>query len=132
MSYLLVHGGGMAASSWDLLVPELDGEVVGWTAAGPVSTRECYAGVAETAVYVADGYRGRGGGKALLHKQVTEADAAGLWTLQTAIFPENRASIALHQSAGYRTLGLRERIGRHHGVWRDTVFLERRTATDPD
>jgi L-amino acid N-acyltransferase YncA len=76
--------------------------------------------------------RGRGVGKALIHRQVTAADDAGLWTLQTAIFPENRASIALHQSAGFRTLGVRERIGQHHGIWRDTVFLERRRANDPD
>ncbi len=69
-------------------------------------------------------------GKALLHRQVTAADAAGLWTLQTSVFPENRASVALHHSAGYRTLALRERIARHHGVWRDTVLLERRRATD--
>jgi L-amino acid N-acyltransferase YncA/DNA-binding transcriptional ArsR family regulator len=110
-------------------VAELDGQVVGWAAARPVSTRPVYAGVAETSIYVADGYRGRGVGKALIHRQVTAADTAGLWTLQTAIFPENRASIALHQSAGFRTLGVRERIGQHHGVWRDTVFLERRAAT---
>ena len=107
-------------------VAELDGRVVGWVAARAVSTRPVYAGVAETSVYVGDGHRGRGVGKALIHRQVTEADTAGLWTLQTSIFPENRASIALHQSAGFRTLGVRERIGRHHGVWRDTVFLERR------
>jgi len=113
-------------------VAELDGEVVGWTALGPASTRPVYAGVAESSIYVADGVRGRGIGKSLIHKQVTAADSGGLWTLQTAIFPENRASIALHQSAGYRTLGLRERIGRHHGVWRDTVFLERRRAADSD
>ncbi len=78
----------------------------------------------------ATGHRGRGVGKALIHRQVTAADDAGLWTLQTSIFPENRASIALHQSAGFRTLGVRERIGRHHGVWRDTVFLERRRTDD--
>lgn len=108
-------------------VAEIDGEVVGWTAASPVSTRECYAGVAETAVYVADGYRGRGVGKALLHKQVTEADAAGLWTLQAAIFTENRASIALHHAAGYRTVGIRERIAKLDGVWHDTVLIERRS-----
>jgi L-amino acid N-acyltransferase YncA/DNA-binding transcriptional ArsR family regulator len=107
-------------------VAELDGQVVGWAAARAVSTRPVYAGVAETSVYVGDGHRGRGVGKALIHRQVTAADTAGLWTLQTSIFPENRASIALHQSAGFRTLGVRERIGRHHGVWRDTVFLERR------
>jgi L-amino acid N-acyltransferase YncA/DNA-binding transcriptional ArsR family regulator len=111
-------------------VAEVDGQVVGWAAAKPVSNRPVYAGVAETSLYVADGYRGRGVGKALIHRQVTAADAAGLWTLQTSIFPENRASIALHQSAGFRTLGMRERIGRHHGVWRDTVFLERRRTDD--
>jgi L-amino acid N-acyltransferase YncA/DNA-binding transcriptional ArsR family regulator len=109
-------------------VAVLGGRVVGWAAATPVSTRECYAGVAETSVYVGEGHRGRGVGKALLHRQVTAADAAGLWTLQTAIFPENRASIALHHSAGFRTVGVRERIARHHGVWRDTALLERRAG----
>lgn len=112
-------------------VAEIDGHVVGWAAATPVSERPAYSGVAETSVYVADGQRSRGVGKALIRKQVMAADEAGLWTLQTSIFPENRASIALHQSAGYRTLGVRERIGRHHGVWRDVVFLERRRAVDP-
>lgn len=110
-------------------VAEIDGQVAGWAASAPVSARECYAGVAETSVYVGDGLRGRGVGKALLHRQVTAADAAGLWTLQTSIFPENRASIALHHSAGFRTLALRERIAQHHGVWRDTVLLERRSTT---
>jgi len=109
-------------------VAELDGAVVGWTALGPASTRPVYAGVAESSVYVADGARGRGVGTALIHKQVTAADDAGLWTLQTAIFPENRASIALHHSAGYETLAVRSRIARLDGVWRDTVLLERRRA----
>jgi L-amino acid N-acyltransferase YncA/DNA-binding transcriptional ArsR family regulator len=108
-------------------VAEIDGAVVGWTAASPASTRDCYAGVAETAIYVADGNRGRGVGKALLHKQVTAADDAGLWTLQTAIFTENRASIALHRAGGYRTVGIRERIAQRDGVWCDTVFMERRS-----
>ncbi|MEO6084249.1 MAG: GNAT family N-acetyltransferase [Umezawaea sp.] len=108
-------------------VAEVDGEVVGWTAACPVSNRECYAGVAETSVYVADGYRGRGVGKALLHKQVTAADRDGIWTLQTSIFTENRTSIALHHSAGYRTVGIRERIAQLDGVWHDTVLIERRS-----
>lgn len=108
-------------------VAEVDGQLAGWTAISPTSTRDCYAGVGETAVYVADGFRGRGVGKSLLHKQVTAADDDGLWTLQTSIFPENRASLALHHSAGYRTLGVRERIAQHHGIWRDTVLLERRS-----
>jgi L-amino acid N-acyltransferase YncA/DNA-binding transcriptional ArsR family regulator len=107
-------------------VAELDGHVVGWTAVTPVSARECYAGVGETSVYVTEAARGRGVGKALLFTQVTGADEAGLWTLQTSIFPENRASISLHHSAGFRTLGVRERIAQHHRRWRDTVLLERR------
>ena len=106
---------------------ELDGEVVGWTAVMPVSARSCYAGVGESTVYVAASARGRGIGKTLLHAQVTGADAAGMWTLQTSIFPENRASVALHHSAGYRTLAIRHAIGQLDGVWRDTVLLERRS-----
>ena len=102
-----------------------------------VSSRACYAGVGETSVYVAEDVRGQGAGKALMYRQVTEADAGGLWTLQTSIFPENRASIALHHSAGYRTLAVRSRIAQLDDVWRDTVFLERRrddeaNGTAPD
>ncbi|SEC86266.1 L-amino acid N-acyltransferase YncA [Rhodococcus koreensis] len=108
-------------------VAEIDDIVVGWAALSPTSGRDCYAGVAENSVYVADGMRGRGVGKALLRTQVIAADEAGLWTLQTSIFPENRASIALHHSAGFRTLGVRERIAQLDGIWRDTVFLERRS-----
>jgi len=111
-------------------VAEIDGAVAGWAAAAPASTRDCYSGVAETSVYVGEDFRGRGVGKALLHKQVTAADDSGLWTLQTSIIPDNRASLSLHHSAGFRTLGVRERIAQHNGVWRDTVFLERRRSTD--
>jgi L-amino acid N-acyltransferase YncA/DNA-binding transcriptional ArsR family regulator len=109
-------------------VAELDGEVVGWTAISPVSSREAYAGVGESSVYVTESARGRGVGKALLWRQVNEADAAGLWTLQTSVFPENRASIALHHSAGYETLAVRSKIAQLDGEWRDTVLLERRRA----
>jgi L-amino acid N-acyltransferase YncA len=112
-------------------VAEIDGKLVGWAAITPTSTRTVYRGVGESSVYVGDGHRGRGVGKALIHRQVNAADAAGLWTLQTSVFPENRASVALHHSAGFRTLGVRERIGQLDGVWRDTVFLERRSAVDP-
>lgn len=111
-------------------VAKLDGEVVGWTAVMPVSARECYAGVGETSVYVRESARGRGVGKALLYTQVMEADRAEIWTLQTSIFPENRASLALHHSAGYRTLAVRTRIARLDGVWRDTVLLERRSEVN--
>lgn len=113
-------------------VAEVDGQVAGWAAAKPVSSRAVYAGVAETSIYVGDGFRGRGVGKSLIHRQVTAADQGGLWTLQTGIFPENRASISLHHSAGFRTLGMRERIGWHHDTWRDTVFLERRRSAALD
>ncbi len=107
------------------------GRVVGWTGVSPVSPRACYAGVGETTVYVAGDASGRGVGRALLHRQVTEADAGGLWTLQAVVFPENRASLALHRSAGYRVLAVRPRIARLDGRWRDTVLLERRRAGDP-
>jgi L-amino acid N-acyltransferase YncA len=104
-----------------------DGHVIGWAAASAVSDRPCYSGVAETSVYVDAAERGRGVGKRLLSQQVLAADQSGLWTLQTAIFPENVASIALHHQAGFRTVGVRERIGQLRGVWHDTVLLERRS-----
>jgi L-amino acid N-acyltransferase YncA/DNA-binding transcriptional ArsR family regulator len=122
-----LRGQWLPGMAW---VAELDGVVVGWTAVMPVSARACYAGVGETSVYVAEAARGRGVGKALLFTQVTEADAAGMWTLQTSIFPENRASLALHHSAGYRTLAVRTRIAQLDGVWRDTVLLERRSTVN--
>jgi len=104
--------------------------VVGWTAINPVSSRAVYSGVGESSVYVTEAARGRGVGKTLLFRQVNEADAGGLWTLQTSVFPENRASIALHHSAGYRTLAVRPRIAQLDGIWRDTVLLERRRADE--
>lgn len=111
-------------------VAELDDEVVGWAAATPASAREVYSGVAETSIYVAGGHRGRGIGKSLIRKQVMAADEGGLWTLQTSIFTENRASVGLHHAAGFRTLGVRERIAQRDGVWRDTVFMERRSSVN--
>jgi L-amino acid N-acyltransferase YncA/DNA-binding transcriptional ArsR family regulator len=107
-------------------VAEVGGKTVGFTAISPVSDREYYRGVGETSVYVEQAHRGRGIGKALLHRQVTAADHDGLWTLQTSIFTENRAGLALHHQAGYRTVGIRERIAQRAGVWHDMVLLERR------
>lgn len=104
------------------------GEVAGWAALTPVSARQCYAGVGETSIYIGDGFRGRGVGKALISHQVAAADDGGWWTLQTAIFPENEASIALHRWAGFRVVGVRERIARLDGQWRDTVLMERRSS----
>ncbi len=109
------------------LVAEEDGEVMGWAALSPVSRRPCYAGVVEESVYVAEGARGRGLGTALLDRLCTDAEAAGIWTIQTSIFPENVASIELHRRCGFRVVGTRERIAQLDGVWRDTVLMERRT-----
>jgi L-amino acid N-acyltransferase YncA len=103
------------------------GEVVGWAALSPTSSRACYAGVVEHSVYVAESARGRGVGLALMEALVAGADAAGLWTIQTSIFPENAASVALHERVGFRIVGRRERIAKLNGMWRDTLLLERRS-----
>ena len=113
------------------LVAELLGEVVGWAALAPASRRRCYAGVAENSVYVARGWQGRGVGRALLEELVARAEAAGLWTVQTSIFPENPGSLALHLRCGFRVVGVRERIATLDGVWRDTLLLERRAGAVP-
>ncbi|GGT17661.1 GNAT family N-acetyltransferase [Streptomyces purpureus] len=104
------------------------GAVLGWVAASAVSERCVYAGVVEHSVYVHPGARGRGVARALLDALIASTEAAGIWTIQSGIFPENIASLALHERAGFRVVGTRERIGRHQGVWRDVVMLERRSA----
>jgi len=106
------------------IVAELDGEVIGWAALSPASTRRCYAGVVENSVYVAEAARSGGVGRLLLERLIKQARLAGLWTIQTSIFPENRASLALHERCGFRVVGTRERIAKRDGIWRDTVLLE--------
>jgi Sortase and related acyltransferases len=106
------------------LVAERHGEVVGWAALAPASERRCYAGVVENSVYVAGHVRRGGIGKALLRTLIKGARIAGIWTIQTSIFPENRASLALHETCGFRVVGTRERIAKRDGIWRDTVFME--------
>ena len=101
--------------------------VVGWAALSPVSTRSVYAGVAEVSVYIDSEWRGRGIGRALLERLVSESERNDIWTLQASIFPENVASISLHKSCGFREVGTRERIGQMEGVWLDTILLERRS-----
>lgn len=101
--------------------------VVGWVALGVVSQRPVYAGVAEVSIYVKASARGRGVGKTLLEAVIVESERAGLWMLQAGIFPENGASLALHRQCGFRTVGIRERIGKMNGHWRDVVLLERRS-----
>jgi L-amino acid N-acyltransferase YncA len=109
------------------VVAERDGRVVGWIALAPVSSRCCYAGVAEVSAYVTEGARGEGVGKALLGALIERSERAGIWTLETGVFPENAASVGLLQRFGFRVVGTRERIGEMHGMWRDVVFLERRS-----
>jgi L-amino acid N-acyltransferase YncA len=103
------------------------GKVLGWAAVVPVSERCVYAGVVEHSVYVHAEARGRGVGTALLNALIASTERAGIWTLQSGIFPENSASLALHQRCGFRVVGTRQKVGRHHGVWRDVVLIERRS-----
>jgi L-amino acid N-acyltransferase YncA len=110
-------------------VARAGGEILGWAALSPVSSRCVYAGVAEVSVYVAAAARGRGVGRRLLRRLIRASEAAGIWTLQAGIFPENGPSLALHRAFAFREVGVRERIGRRDGRWRDVVLLERRSPT---
>jgi len=109
------------------LLARSGGNVLGWAALSRVSAREVYSGVAEVSIYIEDHARGHGVGDALLGKLIVESEQNGIWTLQAGIFPENQASLALHGKHGFRVVGRRERVGRLHGQWRDTVLLERRS-----
>ena len=102
-------------------------ELAGWAALTPVSGRCVYAGVAEVSIYIAENFRGKGLGKLLLLKLIEESEAAGLWTLQSGIFPENTASIKLHEQCGFRVIGYREKIGKKDGIWKDNIIMERRS-----
>ncbi|MER8066798.1 N-acetyltransferase family protein [Streptomyces sp. NPDC094034] len=128
-----------AAPSWDAfdagklaehrfvaLAP--DGErVLGWVAVAAVSGRSAYAGVVEHSIYVRPEARGQGVARSLLDALIASTEAAGIWTIQAGIFPENAGSLVLHQRAGFRIIGTRERVGRLHGVWRDVQLIERRS-----
>ncbi len=104
-----------------------ENRVVGWIALCPVSARRCYAGVAEISIYIASQARGQGIGKVLLQEAIRRSEAAGIWTLQAVIFPENLQSIRLHERCGFRLVGRRERIAQRDAMWRDTVLFERRS-----
>ncbi|MBU4465722.1 MAG: GNAT family N-acetyltransferase, partial [Actinobacteria bacterium] len=116
-----------------LVATSVDGTVLGWAAASQVSARAAYQGVIEHSVYVHPDARGQGIGRLLLDAFVTAADDAGYWTIQSSIFAENTVSLRLHEAAGFRTIGTRERVaesrlGPHSGTWRDTVLVERRSS----
>jgi L-amino acid N-acyltransferase YncA len=110
------------------LVAERDGAVVGWAALSPTSSRCCYRGVAEVSVYVAEAARGVGVGRALLERLVERSEDEGYWTLSAGVFPENEASLRLHQACGFRHLGTHNGLGELGGVWRDVAILERRST----
>jgi len=114
--------------SFSRLVARDVNSVLGWAALSPVSTRRVYAGVAEVSVYIAENARGQGLGERLLQALIESSEQNGIWTLQAGIFPENAASIRLHEACGFRIVGRRERIARLHARWRDTVLMERRSS----
>lgn len=122
-------------AAWDLahlqkcrLVARLRDETIGWAALTPVSGRCVYAGVAEVSVYVAERMRGKKVGRRLLSALVEESEKHGIWTLQAGIFPENTASIEVHKRCGFRMVGVREKLGKMNGIWRDVVLMERRSG----
>jgi len=120
--------------AWDAAHPELrlvaerDGTVVGWAALSPYSPRWCYRGVGDVSVYVGETARGAGVGRLLLEELVERSEQAGYWTLNAGLFPENEVSLRLHEACGFRLIGVRQRLGQLDGVWRDTVWLERRSS----
>ncbi|MDP2578281.1 MAG: N-acetyltransferase family protein [Candidatus Palauibacterales bacterium] len=121
-------------SAWDArflsacrLVAMTDGRVVGWAALSPISQRRVYSGVAEVSVYIESARHGQGIGSLLLSRLIEESERNGFWTLQAGMFPENEASVALHKRHGFRIVGLRERVGQMHGLWRDVLLMERRS-----
>ncbi len=110
------------------LVAEENGKILGWAALSPVSSRCVYGGVGEVSVYVDSNQRGKGIGKQLLNHLVEASEIAGFWTLQSGIFPENEGSVALHKKAGFRFIGMRERVGKLNGVWKDNLLFEKRST----
>lgn len=111
------------------LVAIIDNTVAGWVALSAVSDRCVYGGVAEVSIYISNNHKGKGIGKALMQKLIEESERNGIWTLQSGMFPENEATVALHQSSGFRMIGYREKIGKLGDTWRDTIIMERRSKT---
>ncbi len=108
-------------------VAERDGTIVGWVAVSPVSDRCVYGGVVENSVYVDAKARGQGVGRTLLEALIGSTEQAGIWTIQTGIFPENESSVRAHERVGFEIVGRRRRLGKLNGTWRDVLLLERRS-----
>ena len=111
------------------LVALRGGDVVGWAAVSPVSDRCCYGGVVESSVYVAETARGQGVGRRLLEELIASTEAAGIWTIEAGMFPENKGSVRLHERVGFEIVGRRKRLGKLDDVWRDVLLLERRSES---
>jgi len=111
------------------MVAALNGQIVGWFALTPVSSRSVYGGVAEVSIYISLDFTGQQIGTKLLDLLIKESEKNGIWTLQASIFPENKGSLRIHKKHGFREVGYREKIGKMEGVWRDTIILERRSNT---
>jgi L-amino acid N-acyltransferase YncA len=111
------------------IIAKIKARVVGWAAISDISDRPVYSGVAEISIYVDLHFRGKGVGDSLMDATIKESELNGIWTLQAGIFPENVASLKLHQKYGFRTVGVRERLGRMDDRWRDVLLLERRSKT---
>ncbi len=109
------------------LVARSGEDIIGWAALSPVSGRCTYSGVAEVSLYVTAGATGKGVGKVLLSELVKESEKTGIWTLDAGILPENKASISIHKSCGFREVGYREKLGSANGIWRDVILYERRS-----
>ena len=109
------------------LIAKIGERIVGWAALSAVSSRCVYGGVGEVSVYIAHEFRGNNIGKELLKRLIQESEFIGLWTIQSGVFPENIASIKLHEKVGFRKIGFREKIGKLDGTWKDNILLERRS-----
>ncbi len=123
--------------SWDVwnsshlakcrIAATLNDSIVAWAALTAVSSRCVYSGVAEVSVYVSPSFHGLKIGTRILSELISQSEKEGIWTLQAGIFPENKASIRLHENLGFRIVGVREKIGKMNDSWRDTLLLERRS-----
>lgn len=111
------------------LVAEDNGVLLGWAALSPVSSRCVYGGVGEVSIYISAQSRGKGIGRLLMERLIEESEKAGFWTIQSGIFPENLASIKLHEKVGFRYIGKREKIGKINGVWKDNLLFEKRSKS---
>jgi L-amino acid N-acyltransferase YncA len=114
--------------SYCRFVAESTTEIIGWVALSPVSNRCVYGGIAEISVYISENSRGKGLGKLLIEHVISASEQEGIWTLQSGIFPTNYGSIKIHEAAGFRMIGKRERVGKLHGQWVDNVLFERRSS----